>query len=744
MAGIYGGVRILREDGHHWRVFNITGDVATMIDMDSTKVVKYKGSIARLNSLIAIGKVEICEDQMRYALPDETRLTKNQLNSYRKNCSFIEKVMNTCRGPLFSDNLDDIEGSARQMFYACADEVGLSHKLAIQAYRRYLQSGFQKASLADQKLYAVWKPAKRTVKNGRPPLVAKGKVLTDEDVSNIRDALEMLKCPSYTEIDAYNYLIDKYYSRNIMPELPAPENALDTVSCGTEMISLDEIELSLSQTKIEPFALTDRPTLDQFRYIKRKLRLSEEIKKARIGEAEYENNCRRLKDSPRRKLRNVGELSEVDHCELDVYAVSETDPTNGIGKPVMHAMIDSATGVIQAMTVSLNNNSNDALTRLLINAFEDKVRWAEKHKIHLENMETLDKTLLPTFIPRVIRADRGSDFKSDKFERFCQENDIDLQLVPGARGSYKPHIERLFRSFHESIESSLVRKGFITRRYRDNSKREALLTLRELTTICIVFALHYNQHIMSARKVTAEENADSEFKNSPIGLFRYMLKNGDEPRTVLDSQRDDLIYSLLDPMEVTIHKDGLHYKGLVYDEPVDDPELTDKIGKATGTEKMEVRRDPFDTSRLWYVKNGTYKVLTQNPGRSIGFGTLSGITWYEFEQYKKIEAERKASEQEISRVQRKEMRSDIGFAASAAEKPMLASDMHLKENRTKEKQRDNAEHGVIRTLTGDESKPVDSHQTTNQAQETDEEEMLRRILADPDAALEEAYNKARK
>ena len=741
MAVIYGGVRILREDGHHWRVFNITGDVATMIDMDTTKVIKAKESVARLNSLVAIGKIEICEDQKRFAAPNESRMTENQLKSYRRNCSFMEKVMNTCRGPLYADNLDDIEGDAHETFYSCAKEAGLGRKYAIQTYRRFLQSGFQKASLADQKLYATWKPANRTVKNGRPPAVAKGKILTEEDIENIKEALELLKRPGYMEIDAYNYLIDKHYSRSVGPALTAPVNALDVASSGSDMITLDEIEQNLSETRTEEFALTERPTIDQFRYIKRKLKMSEEINIARMGEANYRNNCRRKVDSPRRKLRNIGELSEVDHCELDVYVVSETDPTEGIGKPVMHAMIDSATGVIQALSVSLNNNSNDALTRLLINAFEDKVLWAERHKVHLVDMDSLDKTLFPTFIPRVIRADRGSDFKSDKFERFCKENDIDLQLVPGAMGSYKPHIERLFRSFHESIEASLVRKGFITRRYRDNSKREALLTLRELTTVCIVFALHYNQHIMSQRTITAEQNSDPEFENSPIGLFRYMLKNGDIPRTVLESQREDMVYSLLDPMTVTIHNDGLHYRGLVYDEPVDDPEITEKIHNANGAEKMEVRRDPFDTSKLWYVKNGCYKTLTQNPGRSIGFGTLSGITWEEFEQYKKLESKRKTEEQETSRLRRKEMRADIDFVASVADKPFLASDKNLKENRAKEKRRDNAEHGVIDTLTKEE-KPDNAHQNSY-IDESDEDEMLRKILEDPDAALDEAYKNSR-
>lgn len=750
MGKIFGGARILFAGGHHWRIVDISGDVATLTDMDSTKLIEAKWSVSQLEALVNVGRVEVCEDQMLFAAPDESEMTDLQKESYRKKCAFITSVIQKCGEPLFSRTYTDIKGNAREVFLACAEDAGLIPKIAWQTWRVYRQSGMQRSSLADKRRYATRKPATYKLKNGRPSAVAQGKILTKEDLDHIDEFLEELK-RGYSELDAYASMLDKYYSVTVggNPD-PVPESSvLDMVSCEKKVADLDEIERELYSVKREWLPADQRPTIDQFKYRKRKRHLSEEIKKARMGENEYENNCRRLRDSPRRKLRNIGEVAEVDHCELDVYAVSEIDPTAGIGKPVLHAMIDTATGVIQAFSVSLNNNSCGAVTRLMINAFEDKVAWAAKYNIYLKDMDSLDKTLFPTFIPRVIRADRGSDFKSDKFLRFCSENDIDLQLVPGARGSYKPNIERLFKSFHQSIENSLEGRGLINRSYRDRGKSEAMLTLADLTRVCIVFVLHYNQHIMEEKNKTVQQMVDGEFETSPIGFFRYMLKHGDVPRTVLETQRDDLIYSLLDPMTVTIHRDGLHYKGLVFDEPVDDPELTLKIQNATGNETMEVRRDPFDTSRLRYIKDGTYKEATQNPGRSIGFGTLSGITWDAFEDYKACESKRNAEEREKKLRRRADARADLDYVVNLASKPMLASEKNLRENRAIEQQNDNAKHGVIDSLSNKSEKAVQpSALNPDHDKEVlpaiTAEEYIKRIAEDPDAALLEADKNAHK
>lgn len=744
MTEIFGGARIKFKDGDHWRVVNMDKDTAVLTNMDKDRLIEELRSISRLNSMITLGQVEICADQKRRAL-DESTMSATQREWYEKKSAFVRAVLRSCGEPLYSSTYTDIKGPARETFLACADDSGLSHKLAWKTWRVYRQSGYQKSSLADQRIYVGSKTQKYKVKNGRKPAIPQGKVLTEADIENIDEALEYLK-RGYTELEAYESMLDSHYSVTKI-ELPKADGQKDNdlIPSMGKSIDLDEIERELLATKTVWVGLEERPSFYQFRYRRRKLHISDEIKKAVMGEAEFENNCRRLRDSPRRKLTKIGQLAEVDHCELDVYAVSELDPTKGIGKPVLHAMVDDATGMIQAFCVSLNNNSNDALTRLLINMCEDKVKWAAKYNIHLEGMDSLDTTLFPSFIPWKIRADRGSDFKGDKFLRFCDEQDIALDLVPGARGSYKAQIERLFRSFHDTIESSMSRKGLISPRYRDNSKREAMLTLDDITRVCIVFVIHYNQHIMPDRNKTVAQRMAPEFEPSPVGFFRYYLNRGDEVRTILKTKTNDLVYSLLDPITVTIHKDGLHYKGLVYDEPVDDLDLTLKIQRANGSEKMDVRRDPFDTSFLWYVSNGQYRIATLNPGRSIGFGSLSGITWAAFEEYKAID-KKKNAEDCIKKFERHhEAKADIDKVVQVATKPMLASDKNLKENRHIEKQIDNAKHGVVNSLAPKTMPIIESKipviETVEPALDDD---YLKRILEDPDAALMEEYQKARK
>lgn len=64
-------------------------------------------------------------------------------------------------------------------------------------------------------------------------------------------------------------------------------------------------------------------------------------------------------------------------------------------------------------------------------------------------------------IPRRLRVDRGSEFKSKEFNRICNELGIEKQIVPGASGSLKGIVEQSFHQMHSKQNPHLENYGLI-------------------------------------------------------------------------------------------------------------------------------------------------------------------------------------------------------------------------------------------------------------------------------------------
>lgn len=84
-------------------------------------------------------------------------------------------------------------------------------------------------------------------------------------------------------------------------------------------------------------------------------------------------------------------------------------------------------------------------------------------------------------IPRRLRVDRGSEFKSKEFNRICNELGIEKQIVPGASGSLKGIVEQSFHQMHSKQNPHLENYGLIEKRYDSNHHKEATLNIKQYT-----------------------------------------------------------------------------------------------------------------------------------------------------------------------------------------------------------------------------------------------------------------------
>ena len=123
-------------------------------------------------------------------------------------------------------------------------------------------------------------------------------------------------------------------------------------------------------------------------------------------------------------------------------------------------MIDVYSRIILAVSVAFDNNSVLGVTNLFLNLSDDKQEYCKKYGMGFDNPKIWPSNI----IPRRIRLDRGSEFKSGGFDRICNELGIEKQIVPGASGSLKGIVEQSFHQMHVKQNMHLENYGWIEKR----------------------------------------------------------------------------------------------------------------------------------------------------------------------------------------------------------------------------------------------------------------------------------------
>ena len=301
-------------------------------------------------------------------------------------------------------------------------------------------------SLLDNRYYGKMpQKIKYSSKPGRPTLYGKtsGKIIDETDEKNYKKAISMKirkggKSRDITWKDAYDYMLSSFYQKVIKYE---------DGSITRELLPNENI-----------------PTFKQFYYYSKNNTKKEIIDIAQTSEFEVQNDKRLLTGSAKTNVFGPGDVFEIDACEVDVALVSQNDPNQAVGRPILYVIIDVFTGTIMAVSIAFDNNSIVGLTNALANLAEDKIELCRKYGINLDN----DNVWPSGFKPNSFRVDHGSDFISKEFHRIAKELGIEIDTVPIMNGSMKGTVEHTFRTFHERICSLLNQNGKIEKRMTQN------------------------------------------------------------------------------------------------------------------------------------------------------------------------------------------------------------------------------------------------------------------------------------
>ena len=536
-------------------------------------------------------------------------------------------------------------------------------------------------------------------KVGRPGKYNNYKCIVDSTVKEqFDDAIESLlksKKRWTSIVDAYDYVIQKYYTKYYT------ESGVTTY----KEVSVEE-----------------RPTYRQFYnyYQKHTNQLEKDIVKTSL--AEVRNDKRIKRADTMYGVYGVGDLVECDACEMDVGLVKMDNVEQSIGRPVVYCMIDVASRVILAVSVSFENNSFLGITNLLLNLSDDKVEYCRQYGIDI------DPALWPSnIIPKRIRFDRGAENTSHKLEEVLQRLHIERELVTAATGSLKGNIEQQFRQMHLAQNMIVEDKGLIEKRHDSNHHKEAVLTIEEYTKLVINFVLAHNQNPDLSYKLTRDMIEDGNTDTTPINLWNYWNRVTASPRPITTANILQYRYDLMLSYTAKINNEGIHFiGGHIYDNFEDKDLQTLKYENGDQKVNFEVRYDPRNVNYLFYIKENKLCTARINTDKQVNGGFIN-LT---FDEMKKLDAKRnqilavnRQTHEEVRRNRNSANRAVVNGAVQRST-GNYANTKDMRENRELEKQNVRYSNSIASRLLPENCIDIAACDISDYIEETSKEKVL--------------------
>lgn len=688
---------ILDTGTKRYRIIYIQNDRVVGCLMDTTKLILDYFAMQLIKENLMSGEWKAESDESAKLVDEDTlpEPYKTKYILYRNCIRDVEKVY----GPSFIG----LSGKTKKPeLTAILKKYGISTFVFWKICRGYLQGGCRDSSLVDNhapgfaRSGQAYHYKKRT---GRPAEygVQSSVIVNDEIRSYFAEALSAYtKGRQNSYKGAYEDMLKKHFT-------------IQHIKDGT--VSWDYLPRD------------QMPTYTQF-YNYAKKELSQEEKDAvKSSRMEQRNNKRLLLSDSMKGVKGSGDTVEVDALETDISLVSERDREQTIGRGILYLMIDVWTRAIIAISVGFENNSVLACTDLFLNLADDKVAYAKKYGIDFP------PELWPSnIIPRRMRMDRGADFRSDKLKGILNGLGVERILEPAATGSMKGIVEQEFHQIQFNQNDIMENKGLIEKRHDSNHHREAELTIHEFTAMCINYVLSHNQKHLTYFKVN-KKMQDAGVEPIPVKLWEYGCRVYGAPRPIADKQQ--FLWNLLTPAKAGLNREGIKWKGLYYLNSSDKMLLHEMYIQQNKVKKIDVKFDPRDIGRLYYLRDGMLMTAPLNPDKFRNEG-YDGMTYAEYLDYykamKQSNADGKWHNTTVS-INERSINRQIESSVSSAR---YSDPEGMREKRNEEKQEVNRKNAVSRRLSDhqavqnqisqDEEKPVaqDKHILEDKKQEDDD------------------------
>jgi len=403
--------------------------------------------------------------------------------------------------------------------------------------------------------------------------------------------------------------------------------------------------------------VSDLPTFRQFRYWYEKERDLESSLKRRLGDTRYALTRRPVVGDSTQMANGPGSLYQIDATKDDIYLVSRTDRNRIIGRPVVYLVQDVLSRLITGIAVTLEGPSWLGAMLALENTASDKTPFCQEFGID-------DVEWWPArHLPEAILADRG-ELEGYNADNLVNSLGIRVSNTPPYRADGKGIIEQSFRLSHLALVHQLpgaVRKP--KERGEHDYRQDAVLTLHEYTHLVILWVRNFNlHHYLDDYPLTEDMVADG-VEPYPIDLWTWGIVNrSGHLRTV---PRDILRLNLLPGGEASVTPRGIQFRGALYTTERAMREHWYVRARNTGTFRVPVAYDPRLMDIIYLRLDAGRQIepcnLTERHRR------LRGYTWWEYEEWKQVKAEKAVTRESRDRQADAEFHAEAGNVVERAQ-----------------------------------------------------------------------------
>jgi hypothetical protein len=351
------------------------------------------------------------------------------------------------------------------------------------------------------------------------------------------------------------------------------------------------------------------PTLRQFRYWYHKGRNLTQSLVKREGQTRYNRDYRPLLGDSTGMAFGPGSVYQIDATVGDIYLVSELNPRQIIGRPIIYLVVDVFSRMVVGLSVTLEGPSWLGAMLALENATTDKTAFCSLYGVSLDGDEWPCHHL-----PEMLLADRG-ELEGYNGDHIVHALNIVVSNTAPYRADMKGIVEQCFRLANLRVLNTLPGAVQQQERGTRDHRLDAALTLSQLTTLLIRGILYHNRHHYMADYPLDRAMLQDGVTPCPLDLWHWGVTNRTGHLRTLPVETIRL--SLLPQSEASVTRQGIRFRKLHYTSPTAvEAGWFVKAGQS-GRWKVRVSYDPRLVDWLYVWHDG---------GRQVGVCTLVNNT----------------------------------------------------------------------------------------------------------------------
>ena len=377
----------------------------------------------------------------------------------------------------------------------------------------------------------------------------------------------------------------------------------------------DEFERSELQRKVgcdtsvyfHPHPKEECISYQQFQYHLKQLVSPELLIKKAVGQLRFDKDFKAKQGSSLDGVLGATDRYEIDATVLDLYVRYPYDKSGRftMGRPVLYIVIDVYSTMITGFYLGFDGPNWSGAAQALVNACTDKVEFAAKFGVNLEENDWPAK-----HIPRQITVDNGNEYPNALIASVLKaELGVEaFNFTAIYRGDAKGTVEGTFNVLNNTMVHH--QPGSIFKdidRGEQHPSNQSLYSYEEVVGKLIHEIIYHNNSAERLSKFNWQAVFD-DIDVSPQALFQHSLeKDMDGGRPTTSEDIASVNWGFLPEEKATVQKDGVRFRGIMYSS-----EEAGNLGffsKAahSGRYSITVKRAHQNCSHIWHkTPSGQY------------------------------------------------------------------------------------------------------------------------------------------